>query len=45
MENSALGAATELLAPVSNNIAHTKFDLNSSLSSRSSFWRLRRNCW
>jgi hypothetical protein len=28
---------TELLEPVSNNIAHTKVDLNSPLLSRSSF--------
>jgi len=31
------GAAIELLAPVSNNIAHTNVDVNSSLPSRSSF--------
>jgi hypothetical protein len=31
------GAATELLALVSNNIADTKVELNSSLPSRSSF--------
>jgi hypothetical protein len=39
------GAAIELLAPVSNNIAHTNVYLNSSLPPCSRFLRLIGNYW